>query len=296
MSFRMTMSRFVEKNLRWVFPLPAALFVLVMMIFPIVFTIYLSLNDWNMLSGGAITFVGLRNYAEMLANKRFWSAVIRTIYFTVLAVGLETILGVAVALVLERKFVGKGVAKLILLLPMVTTPVAIGLAWTLFYEPTIGLANYVLRTFGLPASNWIASNTAVIPSLAVVDIWEWTPMIALISMAGLASLPAEPFESAMVDGASAFQRLRHITLPLLGSTIIVAIVLRGIEGLKTFDIIYVMTAGGPGQASETLNIYSYNLSFNYFRFGAASATLIALFLLVLGSTLAMLRLRKTYDF
>lgn len=266
------------------------------MIFPIVFTIYLSLNDWNMLSGGAITFVGLRNYAEMLANKRFWSAVIRTIYFTVLAVGLETILGVAVALVLERKFVGKGVAKLILLLPMVTTPVAIGLAWTLFYEPTIGLANYVLRTFGLPASNWIASNTAVIPSLAVVDIWEWTPMIALISMAGLASLPAEPFESAMVDGASAFQRLRHITLPLLGSTIIVAIVLRGIEGLKTFDIIYVMTAGGPGQASETLNIYSYNLSFNYFRFGAASATLIALFLLVLGSTLAMLRLRKTYDF
>jgi multiple sugar transport system permease protein len=179
---------------------------------------------------------------------------------------------------------------------MVTTPVAIGLAWTLFYEPTIGLANYILRGIGLPGSTWTASNLSVIPSLAIVDIWEWTPMIALIVMAGLASLPSEPFESAMVDGANAFQRLRHITLPLLSPTIVVAVVLRGIEGLKTFDIIYVMTAGGPGNASETLNIYAYNLSFNYFRFGSASATLVALFLLVLGSTLAMLRLRRTFDF
>lgn len=292
----MNASRFIEKNLRWIFPLPAALFVVALMIFPIFFTIYLSLNDWNMLSGGTISFVGLQNFTDMLGNARFWSATLRTIYFTVLAVGLETVLGVTVALILEREFKGKGVAKLLLLLPMVATPVAIGLAWTLFYEPTIGLANYVLKGLGLPASKWIASNTAVIPSLAIVDIWEWTPMIALMVMAGLAALPAEPFESAKVDGANAWQRFRHITLPLLSPTIVVAVVLRGIEGLKTFDIIYVMTAGGPGQASETLNIYSYNLSFNYFRFGAASATLIALFLLVLGSTLGMLRLRKTYDF
>jgi multiple sugar transport system permease protein len=292
----MDMSRFVEKNLRWIFPLPAALFVAVLMIFPIVFTVYLSLNDWNMLSGGAVVFIGLKNYAEMLSNARFWNATLRTIYFTVLAVGLETAFGVGVALILEREFRGKGLAKLLLLLPMVATPVAIGLAWTLFYEPTIGLANFVLKALGIPASKWIASNTSVIPSLAVVDIWEWTPMIALMAMAGLASLPQEPFESAMVDGATAYQRFRHVTLPLLSPTIVVAVVLRGIEGLKTFDIIYVMTAGGPGQASETLNIYSYNLSFNYFRFGAASATLIALFLLVLGSTLGMLRLRKTYDF
>ncbi len=292
----MSMSRFVEKNLRWIFPLPAALLVVALMIFPVFFTVYLSLNDWNMLSGGGISFNGLKNYAEMLSNDRFWNATLRTIYFTVLAVGAETALGVGIALILYKEFKGKGLAKLLLLLPMVATPVAIGLAWTLFYEPTIGLANYVLKSLGLPASKWIASNTAVIPSLAIVDIWEWTPMIALMAMAGLAALPPEPFESAMVDGATAYQRFRHVTLPLLSPVIVVAVVLRGIEGLKTFDIIYVMTAGGPGQASETLNIYSYNLSFNYFRFGAASSTLIALFLLVLGSTLGMLRLRKTYDF
>ncbi len=292
----MSISRFVEKNLRWIFPLPAALLVVALMIFPVFFTGYLSLNDWNMLSGGGISFNGLSNYAEMLSNDRFWNATLRTIYFTVLAVGSETVLGVGIALILYKEFKGKGLAKLFLLLPMVTTPVAIGLAWTLFYEPTIGLANYVLKELGLPASKWIASNTAVIPSLAIVDIWEWMPMIALMAMAGLAALPPEPFESAMVDGATAYQRFRHVTLPLLSPVIVVAVVLRGIEGLKTFDIIYVMTAGGPGQASETLNIYSYNLSFNYFRFGAASATLIALFLLVLGSTLGMLRLRRTYDF
>ncbi len=291
----MNVSRFVEKNLRWIFPLPAALIVVALMIFPIFFTIYLSLNDWNMLSGGTISFVGLQNFADMLGNTRFWNATLRTIYFTALAVGLETVLGVAVALILDREFRGKGLAKVLLLLPMVTTPVAIGLAWTLFYEPTIGLANYVLTHLGLPTSNWIASNSFVIPSLAIVDIWEWTPMIALMVMAGLAALPTDPFESAKVDGANAVQRFRHIALPLLSPTIIVAMVLRGIDGLKTFDIIFVMTSGGPGQASETLNIYSYNLSFNYFRFGAASATLIALFLLVLGLTLGMLRLRKSYD-
>lgn len=291
----MTASRFVEKNLRWIFPLPAALFVLVMMVFPIIYTLVLSLNDWNMLSGGTVTFAGLHNYVEMLTTPRFWNALWRTLYFTVIAVGSETILGVAVALLLERRFTGKGVAKLFLLLPMVATPVAVGLAWTLFYEPTIGLANWVLRTVGLPPATWLASNALVLPSLAIVDIWEWTPMIALVVMAGLAALPAEPFESALVDGASALQRLRLITLPLLSPAIVVAVVLRSIEGLKTFDIIYVMTAGGPGNASETLNIYAYNLSFNYFRFGAASSTLVALFLLVLGTTLLVLRLRRTYE-
>ncbi len=292
----MSVSRFIERNLKWIFPLPAALLVVMLMIFPVVFTIYLSLNDWNMLSGGRIAFTGLKNYVEMIRDTRFWNAALRTVCFTALAVGVETALGVGIAIILEKDFRGKGLAKLLLLLPMVTTPVAIGLAWTLFYEPTIGLANHILRTLGIPASKWIASNMAVIPSLAIVDIWEWTPMIALMAMAGLASLPPEPFESAMVDGASGFQRFRHVTLPLLSPIIIVAVVLRAIEGFKTFDIIYVMTAGGPGQASETLNIYAYNLSFNYFRFGAASATLIALFLMVLGLTLGMLRLRKTYDF
>ncbi|HBG16905.1 MAG TPA: sugar ABC transporter permease [Firmicutes bacterium] len=266
-----------------------------MMIFPVLYTFYVSLTDWDMISGGRISFIGLDNYVNLLKEPRFFNSIKLTLYFTIMAVGIEVVLGVAIALILNRDFRGKNLVKLILLLPMVATPVAIGLAWTLFYEPTIGLGNYALKLLGLPASQWLGSSKMVIPSLALVDIWEWTPMITLIVLAGLASLPQEAFEAALVDGATPLQIIRDVTLPLLRPTILIALVLRCIDALKTFDIIYVMTTGGPGFASETLNIYAYNLSFNYFRFGAASAALVALFTLVLACNLLVLWMRKTYE-
>jgi multiple sugar transport system permease protein len=289
-------SCFVERNVKWLFPLPAVLFIIIMMTFPVIYTFLISFTDWNMSSGSAPGFVGLENYVALFHEPRFYNAFCLTFYFTILAVGVEVILGVLIALVLNREFQGKNLVKLILLLPMVATPVAVGLAWLLFYEPTIGLGNYVLKFLGLPVSKWLASNYAVIPSLALVDIWQWTPMVTLIVMAGLASLPSEPHEAALVDGGTPWQILSRVTLPLLGPTILIAAVLRGIDALKTFDIIYVMTAGGPGFASETLNIYAYNLGFGYFRFGAASAALIALFAIVLGFSLVVLKVRKTYKF
>ncbi|MGE5606281.1 MAG: carbohydrate ABC transporter permease [Bacteroidota bacterium] len=292
----MKIGRFIEKNINWIFPLPAAIFIVVMMVFPILYTFFVSFTDWNMSSGGTANFIGLGNYVAMFQEPRFYNAFWLTLYFTVLAVGVETVLGVIIALILDREFRGKNLAKLILLLPMVATPVAVGLSWTLFYEPTIGLGNYALKLLGLPASKWLASNLAVIPSLALVDIWQWTPMISLIVMAGLAGLPTEPYEAALVDGATPLQTLRRVTLPLLRPTILIAMVLRSIDALKTYDIIYVMTAGGPGFASETLNIYAYSLGFGYFRFGAASSALVALFAIVLGFSLIVLKIRKTYDF
>lgn len=292
----MKIGGFIEKNIKWIFPLPAAIFIVVMMVFPILYTFFVSFTDWNMSSGGTANFIGLGNYVAMFQEPRFYNAFWLTLYFTVLAVSVETVLGVIIALILDREFRGKNLAKLILLLPMVATPVAVGLCWTLFYEPTIGLGNYALKLLGLPASKWLASKLAVIPSLALVDIWQWTPMISLIVMAGLASLPTEPYEAALVDGATRWQTLRRITLPLLRPTILIAMVLRSIDALKTYDIIYVMTAGGPGFASETLNIYAYNLGFGYFRFGAASSALVALFAIVLGFSLVVLKIRKTYDF
>ncbi len=287
-----SVSRYIENNVKWLFPLPAALFILAMMAFPVVFTFGVSLTDWSMSTGGTSKFIGLENYINMFKDQRFYNSIINTLYFTVLAVAVETVLGVAIALVLNREFVGKNIIKTILLLPMVTTPVAIGLAWTLFYEPTIGLGNYALKLLGLPVSNWIASNSAVIPSIALVDIWEWTPMIVLIVLAGLAGLPTDPFESAVVDGAKPHQIFFNITLPLLIPTILIAVVLRSIEAFKTFDIIYTMTGGGPGYSSETLNILAYKLAFGYFKFGAASSTLFALFAIVFSSSVVILLLRR----
>lgn len=289
------MSDFLERHLPWVFPLPAVVFVVLMMAFPVAYTAWLSLTDLSMAGGGLGHFVGPQNYATLLQDPRFYNAVRLTVYFTVLAVGVETVLGVIIALVLNRDFIGKNAVKTILLLPMVATPVAIGLAWTLFYEPTIGLGNYALKLLGLAPSRWLGDQSTVIPALAIVDIWEWTPMVALIVMAGLASLPSDPYEAALVDGATPYQVFRYITLPLLMPTILVAVVLRSIDAFKTFDIIYTMTAGGPGFASETLNIYAYNLGFGYFRFGYASAVLVALLALVLGFSVLTLWLRRSWE-
>ncbi len=289
------MNRFIERNIVWIFPLPATIFILIMMAFPVLYTVWVSFTDWSVSSGGDINFIGLKNYVDLFQEPRFYNAVKMTFYFTTLAVGVETVLGVAIALILNREFWGKGIAKTILLLPMVATPVAIGLAWTLFYEPTIGLANYTLKGMGLEGSNWLASKDMVIPALAIVDIWEWTPMVALIVLAGLASMPTEPFEAAKVDGATTIQTFRYITLPLLYPTILIAIVLRSIDAFKTFDIIYTMTAGGPGFASETLNIYAYTLGFGYFKFGMASSALAALLAIVLGFSILTLWVRKMWE-
>ncbi len=286
---------FVERNIRILFPLPAVIFVLVMMLFPVLYTLFLSFTNWNLTSGIPLGFVGLKSYARVLREPRFLSAIGRTFSFTALAVVVETVLGFALALLLNREFRAKPAMKLILLLPLVATPVAIGIVWNLFFDPTIGLANYVLTLFGLPKSGWVSSADTVIPALALVDIWQWTPMITLISLAGLAGLSQEPYESARVDGANASQILFRITLPMIAPTLITATILRVIDALKTFDIIYAMTGGGPGYASETLNVMAFKYSFEYFRMGQSSVVLVFLFAMVLLLSLAIMRLRKRFE-
>lgn len=286
---------FLEKNLHIIFPMPAVIFVVVMMLFPVVYTLFLSFTNWNLTSGMPISIVFLKSYQKVLQEPRFIAALGRTFSFTALAVAVETILGMIVALILNREFRGKGFTKLIMLLPLVSTPVAIGIVFNLFYDPTIGLANFVLTRFGLPRQAWTGSAATVIPSLAIVDIWQWTPMIALILLSGLASLSSEPYESARVDGATEWQIFWRITLPMITPTLLTALILRTIDALKTFDIIYAMTGGGPGYASETFNVMAFKYSFEYFRMGQASVILVFLFMLVLFMSLLIVRMRKSLE-
>ncbi len=283
---------FVDRHARWLFPGPALLFVLLLMVFPVGYTVWTSLTGWDLGTGHPATFIGGGNYERLLGDQRFLAAIGRTFTFTTLAVAVEVVLGVAIALVLQREFRGRRFVTSILLLPMMATPVAIAMVWLLMYEPTAGIINYLLRTLHLPTPLWIAGPDSVIPALALVDIWEWTPMIVLITLAGLAGLPADPFEAATIDGASPWQITRHITLPLLVPTVVVATLLRVIDALKTFDIIYTMTAGGPGFASETLNVFTYQQAFLYFGFGYASSVLIVFFAIVLSVSLAFIYLRR----
>ncbi|MDA8126110.1 MAG: sugar ABC transporter permease [Deltaproteobacteria bacterium] len=291
----MTHSVLTERNLKLLFPLPAIVFVAVLMIFPVLYTLFLSLTNWNLTSGMPLSFVGFKSYLRVFNEPRFLAAVFRTFVFTFFAVAIEGFLGVTIALILNRTFVGKGVAKLLLLLPLVATPVAVGIVFNLFYDPTIGLANFLLKTLGLPQAAWITSPGTVIPSLIIVDVWQWTPMITLIVLAGLAGLSSEPLEAARVDGASEWQILRHVTLPMVMPVILTAVILRLIDALKTFDIIFAMTGGGPGYASETLNIMGFKYSFEYFRMGQSAVILVALFLLVFGCSLAIMKLRAASE-
>ncbi len=288
-------SNWANRQMKWLFILPAVAFVLVMMVFPIIYTVRLSFFEWSMSAIQPPVWVGLDNYTELFtADPRFTDAVVRTFAFTIGAVAVEMVLGLLIALLLNKPFRANNVVKTLILLPMVATPVAMGMAWLLMLEPTIGVVNAFLRTVGLPTQPWLASPQQALPSLMLVDIWEWTPMVALIALAGLASLPEEPIEAAVVDGASPFQRFWHVLLPLLAPTLIVAMLLRSIDALKTFDIIYTMTQGGPGFATETLNIYSYVQGFSYFQMGKASSLLVVFFAIVLGVSLMLSGVRNKW--
>ncbi|TDF99717.1 carbohydrate ABC transporter permease [Paenibacillus piri] len=284
-----------DRNIKWIYTMPALLFVLIMMVFPILYTLRISFYEWSMSATTPPTWVGWSNYAALLNDSRFWHSVFNTFYFTIVALVLETVLALAIAMLLYREFRGKNIVKTIFLLPMVATPVAMGLVWMLIYEPTIGVANTMLKSMGLSPLLWLASQSQVIPSLIIVDVWEWTPMIALIIMAGLSTLPSDPYEAADVDGASTWQKFTNITLPLLRPTIIVAVMLRLIDVLKTFDIIYATTQGGPNLASETLNLYGYVLGFQYFKLGMASSLLVIFFAIVMAFTLALIWVRKRLE-
>jgi len=291
----MSKPSFTERNLQILFPLPAIVFIALLMVFPILYTLYLSFTNWNLTSGMEPAFVGLSSYLRVFSEPRFLQALGRTFTFTLFAVAIEVVLGVAIALILNRAFVGKSIAKLLLLLPLVATPVAVGIVFNLFYDPTIGLLNFALNALGLPQGRWVSSENTVIASLVLVDVWQWTPMITLIVLAGLAGLSEEPVEAARVDGASEWQILSYVTIPMVMPVILTAMILRLIDALKTFDIIFAMTGGGPGYASETLNIMGFKYSFEYFRMGQSSVILVALFLVVLLCSLGIMKLRASSE-
>ena len=292
----MMQSRFLDRNLQWLFPLPAIAFVALLMVFPVLYTLVLSFTNWNLTSVAPASFVGWNSYARVLAEPRFLNALGRTIAFTASAVAFEGVFGVAAALILNNAFAGRSVAKLLLLLPLVATPVAVGIVFNLFFDPTIGLLNFVLHSLGLPPGQWVSNQKTVLASLVLVDVWQWTPMITLIVLAGLAALPEELFEAARVDGASVWQIIRYVTIPMVSPVILTALILRLIDALKTFDIIFAMTGGGPGYASETLNIMGFKYSFEYFRMGQSAVILVVLFLVVYACSLGIMKLRTASEY
>jgi multiple sugar transport system permease protein len=282
-----------DRNVSWLMPLPAMVVTLLLMIFPLCYLLYMSFHDWLLIGGKGPQFVLFQNYLALFQDERFMGAMARTGIFIVLGLVVQVPLGLAIAVLFNEHFPGRGLMRTLLLLPMVATPVAMALIWVIMMDPSSGVLNYFLSWFGIGAVAWLSDIHIVIPALVLVDTWQWTPMVALICLAGLSSLPGEPFEAAMIDGASAWQRFWKLTLPMVWPTLLVAILFRFIDLLKVIEHIYVMTRGGPGFSSETINLYNFLVGLFYYRVGYGSTISVIIFALVLGASLLLIRARRT---
>ena len=273
--------------------LPALLAVLAVMGFPLIYLGWMSLNRWSMVGFEPPRFIGVRNFIQLGEDARFVEALGRTFWFTALGLASNLPLGLGIALLMHERFPGRSLCRALLILPMVATPAAMGLVWVIMLDPTLGIVRYVLGLIGISHPPlWLADPDLVVPTLVAVDAWMWTPMVALICIAGLAALPSEPFEAALVDGASALQRFRYLTLPMMLPTLMVAAMLRLMDLLKLIDIVYVMTGGGPGHLSETINLYNYLAALSYDKIGYGSAIALVLFAIVMACTLVLIWLRR----
>ena len=268
---------------------PAILFTVGMIAFPVVYTVWLGFQTFS--TTGKQSFAGLANYSKLAGDHEFWHGLWVTLALYLLSLVLQLVLGIWLALILFHAKRLPGIVRSLFISPFMMPPVVAGMMWLVILDPSLGAANYLLQRVGLPPSDWLASPTWVIPTVALIDTWQWAPYVALIVLGGLQSLPPSVYEAAQIDGASAFRTFRRITLPLLLPTIVTATILRSVDLLRFFDIIYITTQGGPGNASNTLNIYGFRVGFEFFNIGYASALMLTLTAVVFGVVLAFNRLR-----
>lgn len=244
----------------------------VILVYPLGYSLWLSFHRWTLRTfKQGIPFVGLENYRQLFSNPEFWSSLRITFTFVLLAITLEFVLGMALALLLNHDLKAKGLIRSFILLPMMCTNVVIGLTWRLLFNYEFGIINYYLTQLGFGPVEWLSSPKIALWSVILVDVWNTTSFVALMLLAGLQSLPEEPFEAARIDGANSLQTFLYLTLPLLRQTILVALLWRLIDTFRIFDVVYLLTAGGPARATETVSIYIYRYGFQAFNLGFASA-------------------------
>jgi multiple sugar transport system permease protein len=278
------------RPLLW-FLVPIGLYMLVFYLYPMLYDLYISLFDYTL--GQEREFIGLENYGEMLKDEQYLNSLVVTFLFVVSAVSIQLILGFLIALLLNQESRLMNIIRTIILIPTVFTPLVAGLVWKALYHPDLGLLTYYLRELGINIGRGLTveRGTALL-AVIIVDIWEWTPLMVIIILAGLKSLPTEPFEAAIVDGASRINIFFYITLPLLQPSIIVALLIRTLDVLKVFDIIFAMTRGGPGTATTVANLRIYEVGMEHLRVGYAAS--LSNILLLIGLVIGVLFIRKMY--
>ncbi len=281
--FGQRLERIVDRYLPYLLVAPAILLLLGLIAYPLIFNLNLSLRDVSILNirSGNWDWIGLRNYVRTIQNPDNLNAFGRTVVFLVATVSLELVLGMLAAIVFNINFRGKGFLLTLALVPMMITPVAVGLIWRMLLNAQWGIVNYYLGVVGLPAVVWLGTPTTAFISVVLVEVWWGVSFVILVFVGGLSALPTEPFEAAAIDGASNWQIFRYITLPLMVPLIIVVATIRAIDAFRAFDVIYSLTQGGPADATRVYALQIYQTGFQNANFGLAAAQAMLLFVVVM---------------
>jgi multiple sugar transport system permease protein len=249
--------------------LPLLLVLGIIVAYPLGYSLWLSLEDFEIIRPNDVSFVGLEQYGDLLADEEYLTAMRNTFVFVAVAVSLELAIGLALALALRRQRLVRNLTRSLLLTPMFVTPIAVGLMFRFLLNEQLGIIPRLLNGIGISIP-FFGPDLALL-SLALIDVWQWTPFMLLLLLAGLESLPEQPFEAARVDGAGAWMTFTRVTLPLLGPVIVVAVLIRGLDALKVFEYVFAITQGGPGTATETIQYHVYREGFQFYRLSEAAA-------------------------
>jgi len=282
----MTSKQLLQRTTPYMFLLPALAVILVAMLFPVVYGLGLSLFDWALRDiRVAPVFRGLGNYVELFKSEYFYTNIRVTLIFTITVTVSEIVVGLILALLLEQKMAGLRLFRTIFILPIMIAPVVVGIVWRYLYDPSFGMINYLLSVIGIEARMWLSDPLIALPSIIIADIWQWTPFVFLLLLAGLQGVPKDLLEAGMIDGTNYFQNLWHIKIPVIQSIILVTAALRLIDAFRSLVVVYIMTFGGPGKSTELLSIAVYKTAFISQRLGLASAIAVILLAIIFLVTL-----------
>jgi multiple sugar transport system permease protein len=249
--------------------LPTIVFLVLMVLFPLVYSVRISFYDY--VRGREPRFIGFGNYAQLFRSEQFWLVTWVTLRITLTCLAIEMGLGLLLGFALSQKVPGMGVFRVLIFLPMMLAPLVAGLFWRLLLDQTFGLVNFFLERLGFQAVEWLTDPRFAIWGIIITDVWQWTPFVVLLVLAGLGTIPQELQEAATLDRASPWMRFRNIYLPYLRMPILLAVLFRSIDTLKMFDVPYILTGGGPGDLTTTLSLLGYRNLFSFFKVGVASA-------------------------
>jgi multiple sugar transport system permease protein len=270
------------------FILPPIVIIVLIVVLPTFQLIANSFYRWSLLSGMK-RFDGLGQYVAVLTDTLFTGSLLRTLIYTIVVVALELIIGMAVALLFSRDFPGMRMVRTLFLTPMLMVPIMVGLLWSLMYQPSIGVVNFVLGLLGIEPIKWLSSSVLALPAIGIAEIWQWTPFVAVVFVAALQGLPPNVIDAARLDGASRFKRLLTIELPMMRNVVAIVFLLRFIDVFKTFGLIYIMTRGGPGRSTMVAGFYPWEVGFSQLLMGKASAAAFILMNLISIMTIILLR-------